>query len=405
MRLSKKNETLRNTPYTEVNLGRLFNIFTGKKNVNETDPSGKYTFFSCAPETFKSKDFIHDGEAIIIAGNGSYTGTTRYFNGKFDLYQRTYALTPKEKKLIDTKYIYYLLKNSFEPKFMGGTRGSSIPYIVMGDISDFEFTLPPLPEQKRIANILSSFDNKIELLREQNKTLANIAQTIFKQWFIDFNFPDSNGKPYKDNGGKMIDSELGLIPEGWEVGRLGDVIRLQGGFAFKSKDFMEDGDYGVVKIKNIQNNGIDKNDIQYIGKNIVREIDPKFILSSGSILVAMTGANIGKTGLLSTSSSEKYVLNQRVGLFFPLYLGSDYYTYLFMKYKGREIIESICAGSSAQPNISTTNIENIRICIPPKKDLHLYYKYFEEIKTKTTHNLYKISIITKIKSLSLKKLL
>lgn len=84
-------------------------------------------------------------------------------------------------------------------------------------------TVPPLQEQKAIAAVLSSLDNKIELLREQNKTLEKIAQTLFKEWFIDFNFPDENGKPYKKSGGKMIQSELGEIPEGWELRTIEDI--------------------------------------------------------------------------------------------------------------------------------------------------------------------------------------
>jgi len=72
--------------------------------------------------------------------------------------------------------------------------------------------------------VLSSFDDKIELLREQNKTLEAIAQTIFKEWFVNFNFPDADGKPYKTSGRKMIDSELGAIPEGWRVGKLTELF-------------------------------------------------------------------------------------------------------------------------------------------------------------------------------------
>ncbi len=73
-----------------------------------------------------------------------------------------------------------------------------------------------------IAAVLGSLDDKIELLREQNETLEALAQTLFKRWFIDFNFPDKNGNPYKNSSGKMIASELGEIPEGWKVGNFED---------------------------------------------------------------------------------------------------------------------------------------------------------------------------------------
>jgi len=96
-------------------------------------------------------------------------------------------------------------------------------------IEDIALSLPRLPEQKAIAAVLSSLDDKIELLRKQNKTLEAIAQAIFKEWFVNFNFPDKNGKPYKDAGGKMIDSELGEIPEGWRVRVLAEFFPVRTG--------------------------------------------------------------------------------------------------------------------------------------------------------------------------------
>lgn len=80
--------------------------------------------------------------------------------------------------------------------------------------------LPCLDEQKAIAHILSTLDEKIEVNNEINKTLEKIAQAIFKQWFVDFEFPNEDGEPYQSSGGEMVESELGLIPKGWEVGNL-----------------------------------------------------------------------------------------------------------------------------------------------------------------------------------------
>ena len=99
---------------------------------------------------------------------------------------------------------------------------STQPNMQINVLLNFPLLLPPLPEQNAIADMLSSFDEKIELLREQNKTLETLAQTIFKEWFVHFNFPDQHGKPYRNNGGEMVESELGLIPQGWRVGKLGE---------------------------------------------------------------------------------------------------------------------------------------------------------------------------------------
>ncbi len=101
--------------------------------------------------------------------------------------------------------------------------------------------LPSLPEQRAIVKILSDLDEKIEINHQMNKTLEFIAQAIFKRWFVDFEFPDKNGKSYKSSGGKMVDSELGEIPEGWHINELGDFTEILNGFAFKSEDFVNSG--------------------------------------------------------------------------------------------------------------------------------------------------------------------
>ena len=203
--------------WKEYRLGKLCNIFTGKKDVNQTTADGCYPFFSCAPTPYKSNEYIHDGQAVIVAGNGSFTGRVSYYVGKFDLYQRTYACTP----IVDTFdffYLYYYLKAFFEPKFMGGTRGSSIPYIVRGDLSNFIVRLPSTVQQQRIASILSSLDDKIELNRRINENLEAQAQALFKSWFVDF-------EPFRD--GEFVESELGMIPKGWRVGTLGEITEQQ----------------------------------------------------------------------------------------------------------------------------------------------------------------------------------
>jgi len=110
--------------------------------------------------------------------------------------------------------------------------GSTVQGIKSSELKEVMIPLPSISEQKRIADVLSCLDAKIENLRRQNETLENIAQTLFKHWFIDFEFPfdfaqgkpNADGKPYKSSGGVMVASELGDIPEGWHVGQFEDFI-------------------------------------------------------------------------------------------------------------------------------------------------------------------------------------
>ena len=131
-------------------------IFTGKKDVSKSTP-GKYKFFSCAPESITSNEYIHDGEAVLVSGNGSYTGRVSYYNGKFDLYQRTYACVPikDDSKVV---FFYYTLRYLFQPVFTGGKRGSSIPYIVLGDLADFKFAYNEQQTQKFVKLVSPIFD-------------------------------------------------------------------------------------------------------------------------------------------------------------------------------------------------------------------------------------------------------
>ena len=159
-------------------LGDFCNVFTGKKNTNQAIEKGLYPFFSCAPEPLASNDAIFNGKAIIIAGNGSYTGRTSFYNGGFDLYQRTYACTIREQDKENLMiFFYHMMKQFFEPVKMGGTRGSSIPYIVMGDITQQKF---PYSEERliRFSNIANSMmDRKLRIDKEISR-LSTLRDTL-----------------------------------------------------------------------------------------------------------------------------------------------------------------------------------------------------------------------------------
>ena len=275
------------TGWKETTLGEVAEVFTGRKDVNQTNPNGKYIFFSCSPELFHSDDYIRDDDAIIIVGNGSYTGTVRFFSGKFDLYQRTYACVLKEeaKQGFDIRFVFYYVKKYFEKDFMGGSRGSSIPYIVRGDIENFGIPMPSLLEQREIAGVLASLDNKIELLRRQNETLEAIARTIFHEWFVEFNFPNEQGKPYKASGGKMVESELGDIPEGWRVGSFSNEADFLNGLALQKHPPKNKGDeLPVIKIRELKAGVTKETD------KASKEIPAEYIVQDGDLLFSWSGS-------------------------------------------------------------------------------------------------------------------
>ena len=183
-------EPFRDQPFVESELGMIpegwrvgtlgdyCKVFTGKKDVKQSLSKGLYPFFSCSPNHTYSNEYIYDGASIIIAGNGSYTGRTSFYFGKYDLYQRTYACTIKEginEKRIS--FLYYMMKCLFEPVKMGGTRGSSIPYIVMNDIVLQKFVLEDSLVGK-YSDFAYSIMKQIQKNNQESRRLAQLRDTL-----------------------------------------------------------------------------------------------------------------------------------------------------------------------------------------------------------------------------------
>lgn len=127
---------------------------------------------------------------------------------------------------ITEQFLFQILKSNNlirELQAIAESRSGTFPQITFSELSNITILLPPREEQERIVNTLSSLDKKYELNKEIIETLEETASTLFKHWFVDFEFPDKKGNPYKSSGGKMVESELGEIPEGWEVKQLKDI--------------------------------------------------------------------------------------------------------------------------------------------------------------------------------------
>ncbi|HFU4354819.1 TPA: restriction endonuclease subunit S [Streptococcus suis] len=161
------------------------------------------------------------------------------------------VLTPKKDK-VDPGYIYnYLIQDHITTYLhsIAESSTSAYPSIKPSVIGELKVDLPPLEEQKAIAHILSTLDDKIEVNNQINKTLENMAQAIFKQWFVDFEFPNEDGEPYRSSGGEMVESELGMIPKGWEVKKVEQVTKIiRGASPRPIQDFIRDEGIPWVKI-------------------------------------------------------------------------------------------------------------------------------------------------------------
>ena len=243
----------------------------------------------------------------------------------------------------DNIFIYYLLKNNIDI-IENHANGSTFKEISGSVMKSLEFGIPSLREQKAIAHILSTLDDKIEVNNQINKTLENMAQAIFKQWFVDFEFPNENGEPYKSSGGEMVESELGTIPKGWEVSKFFDLIEITSGKrpGKRSDLAMEDCKYSLVGASSIMGYTDDFNfaeKILVIGRvgthGVVQRLNNKVWASDNTLVI----------------KSDKYefayqILNQ-----------IDY--------------KAINRGST-QPLITQTDIKNHTLIIPTESHLNKF---------------------------------
>ena len=203
--------------------------------------------------------------------------------------------------------------------------GSSGRQRVQKDVlENVEIKLPPLEEQEKIANILSCLDDKIELNNEMNKTLEEMAQSIFKRWFVDFEFPNEDGEPYKSSGGEMVDSGFGMIPNGWEVKCIYDLAEYINGTSFKAKDYSEKG-LPIIKIAELKNGVTDGT------KFFSGEKDKKFYLKNGDILFSWSGNPDTSIDTFIWDKGDA-ILNQHIFKVIPKFDKGYAFTYLMLKY-------------------------------------------------------------------------
>lgn len=218
--------------FKQYELSEVLDFFNGKKRPKE---AGKIPVYGGNGIVDYCNDFNTEGENIIIGRVGAYCGNVNLYKDKCWISDN--AILAKAKTGFDNTYMYYSLINE---NLYNLRIGSSQPLITQSTLKKVKVNLPEYSEQKAITKILSDLDEKIETNNKINKKLEEMAQAIFKQWFVDFEFPNEYGKPYKSSSGEMVESELGIIPKGWKVGSIYEVANVIYGAPFSSKKFNED---------------------------------------------------------------------------------------------------------------------------------------------------------------------
>ena len=268
--------------WISTKLTNIVSVVTGKKNADYGRPNGLYSFFTCASEPITCDGYSFEGESLVLPGNGANVGQVTYFNGRFEAYQRTYVLQ-LTSQWATLKYVYYHLLAFWKDYNSNKQYGSATNFIKIGNFVNYEIPLPPLPEQKRIVELIESLFSRLDEARAKAQEVIDgfepwksailhkaitgqlveqrpeegTSRELLKKVQLSDKF---GGQKVKQKNIKEIseDEKTIVIPPNWEWVKLGSVcIIARGGSPRPIKDFITTSDDGVnwIKIGDTQKNG------------------------------------------------------------------------------------------------------------------------------------------------------
>ena len=359
------------------NVDKTCYITTGKLDANQAVRNGDYPFFTCAQFPDKIDTYAFDDDVVLVAGNNANGNFhVSRFKGKFNAYQRTYVLTAKKGEDID--YIYYSLKLELK-RLRERSQGSQTKFLTMPILTNIMINDIKYNDQLAISSVLSRIDRKIELNNKIINELEAIAKLLYDYWFVQLDFPDENGKPYKSSGGNMVfNEELNqYIPQDWTISLIKEL--------FTSK---KSGDWGKETAQNnftlevycirgadlggMAGEGEEKAPIRFIHKNnkdkILSNFDMVIEISGGSPtqstgrIAAITKElqNRFQHPLICSNFCKPISINDSDYFYNFLYQWKSFYNSgLFFKWEGK---------TSGIKNLLFENfVDNYKIAKPPKE--------------------------------------
>lgn len=325
-----------------------------------------------------SKYTVKYGDYVLAMTGATIGKVGKYISKNFSyINQRVLKFSPKQN--VDADYINYIICSNIFAKYVVNyvDSESAQPNISASTISKFAFQIPSeKDDQRRIASILSSLDRKIELNNKINADLEEMAQAIFKNWFVDF-------EPFKD--GKFVDSELGMIPEGWKVGTLGEFCKcLLGGTPSRSKEEYWNGEVNWINSGEINKFRILEASEKITELGLAKSATK--LLPKKTTVLAITGATLGQVSLLEIDTCA----NQSViGVLENAEVPYEY-IYPFIKDRIEMLIQHQTGG--AQQHINKDNVESLIFLLPAINVLEDYISLvspmYKRIESQCFENLY-----------------
>lgn len=352
-------------------LGNLASFKTGKLDSNAAENAGSYPFFTCSPDTLLINSFAFNTEAVLLAGNNANGNfSVKYYSGKFNAYQRTYVIEPLNPDQLSCKYLYYQIRYLVN-HLKDLSVGSATKFLTKKTLESLHCKLPSKNEQDQITEILSALDERIILLREMNATLESIAQALFKSCFIDFDPVHAKAEGREPEGidaetaalfpDSFVESEFGLIPKGWHVGRisnLGEVICGKTPLTSNQENYGSEVPF--ITIPDMHNRLVVTSTQKKLSHQGAGTQKNKY-LRPGSICVSC----IATAGLV-VAVTEMSQTNQQINSVVPDPKWTDSFSLFVLRQIG-EKIRAAGSGGSVFDNLNKSRFEKTPILLPDPK--------------------------------------
>lgn len=334
-------------PRQNFSLGKGTLKYITAKNLNK---SGLIDFSKCDFIDETAKNIIHKRSDIqtgdILFSSRAPIGHCHLIQEKPDFYDIGESIFSirVNPKIVLPEYMYlYLTSDYFVKSASKHTTGSVIQEIRIADLMNMNIIVPTEDIQRKISKTIGTINNKIELINQINNNLEELMKTIYQRWFIEFEFPNEDGKPYKSSGGKLAYNEKMRqeIPENWKVNRFAEVTDMYQPITISNNKLIPNGKYNV-----------------YGANGIIGKYD-KYNHEQNEIAVCCRGAGCGKylmTVPFSWITGNAMIIKPKQGY--------DLKEYIYYKLDDKDIYNYVTG--SAQPQITRTNIENMKIVIPDK---------------------------------------
>lgn len=318
--------------------------------------------------------------------------------------QHVAIIRPDRKKLDSDYLLYYLLNPSFKKYLLriasdGATRNA----LTKTDLEELIIKAPEEVEvQKGIAELISVYDKKRVLLQQQNQTLEELAQTLFKRWFVEFEFPNEDGEPYKSSGGRMVESELGEIPEGWRVGTLSEIADISIGRTPPRKESIwfsqNNEDIKWISIKDMGESGVFINNTsEYLTREAVQTFRIPTIPKDTTIVSFKL--TVGRVCI----TNEEMLSNEAIA---HIRLREEYncvqFSYLLLKSYNYDRLGST---SSIATAVNSNSIKNMEILIPVSDVVIKFNSCSAGIFNKIKNNISQIQTLSTLRDTLLPKLM